>query len=366
MLKNTKNYKPYDYYEANTFYLCVIIITLVVQALCSFVAVGLSGKFPDIAESGDFNTAFMIIIQLVNFAVVYGYSRLKRRSFDFTLIKRENDCKGVTPLDIIVPIVLAVLLMVGMYLPTIWYGKLMVVIGVPSDYGEITIDTTSAVVMLVIASVFLAPAFEELIYRGVLLHGLKREKSVIASVLISALAFMLMHMNPLQVVFQFTLGVISGFIALRSGKLLPSVILHSASNVLALIVEFTPLSANIGSCVSWLCNNPVAAVFITIGLLAAASAATFFIIKYGFRTVNSNGEERVKSSATENTNGVSTGSNDKIENGKGADNCSSIVEKTQIQVREDIMRRDGTFRRRIALVLCAVMLVVNLITAIVS
>ncbi|MDE7464356.1 MAG: hypothetical protein K2M48_04930, partial [Clostridiales bacterium] len=115
MLKNSKNLAAYDYGGACAFYLGAIIVTLLCQAAAGIVSAALAKPYPDIAKNGDFNTAFMIVIQLANAGFIYFYTKLRRRKFDFTFVRRDGDDKGITPSVIIVPIIAAAVLMVGMY-----------------------------------------------------------------------------------------------------------------------------------------------------------------------------------------------------------------------------------------------------------
>lgn len=358
MLKNSKGLLAYDYNGSTAFYLGSIIVTLLVQAAGGVVSSALVKTYPDIASNGDFNTAFMIAVQLANFAFIYFYTRIKRRKFDFTFVLRDGDGKGVTPSVIIVPMLVAAILMIGMYLPTVWFGKLVNLMGVPEGYGNVELTTPSSVAMIVIASVFLAPMFEETIYRGVLFHGMRREKSTVKAVMLSALAFMLMHMSPIQVVFQFALGVVSGFIAVRSKRLLPSVLLHASANALALVMQMTPLAGVLSSCEAWLVANPAAAVFITLGLFAGAFIVLFALVKYGFDVKSLIGKlkrgEEVK--AEKSVAGC--------ENATGGNTDSTA--NTESEIRKKLARSNGTFKYWIGVGICILMLVVNFVTAVIS
>ena len=326
---NLASVKKYDYIGACTFYLGAIIVLLVAQAFAGTVSAMLAGSIPDIAENGDFNTAFMIIIQLAN----AGFIALFCLRF-----KRRPGCAFVSPSaakkldwrDIVLPMILAAVLLVGMYLPTMWYGYFTTyALHIPPDAGNIELTTPSSVAMIVIASVFLAPVCEETIYRGVLYNGLREEKSAVKSIMLSALAFMLMHLSPVQVVFQFALGVTSAFVMWRTGRLLPCVLLHATANALALVMQLTPLSAVLDGCVAWLTGSPVSAAFITLALFVGAGGAIFVAIKYAF--------------------------------------CKGEVEQTpmeltpETEIRMTARRKDGTVRFYIGIAICAVMLVINLV-----
>ncbi len=96
-------------------------------------------------------------------------------------------------------------------------------------------DKSAVSVILVTIFVCIAPAcFEELIFRGVILGGLKKHGEVFA-ILISALLFSIYHMSPEKTVYQFLAGVLFGLIAIKSKSLIPSVIIHFLNNFFVVI-----------------------------------------------------------------------------------------------------------------------------------
>lgn len=87
----------------------------------------------------------------------------------------------------------------------------------------------------VLAIVVVGPIAEELLFRGAILGFLlkKRDLSYKYAILISALLFGLIHMNPAQIVYAFVLGMVLGRIYYQSGSLLLCIILHVLLNGLS-------------------------------------------------------------------------------------------------------------------------------------
>jgi len=81
----------------------------------------------------------------------------------------------------------------------------------------------------------IAPIVEELIFRGILLQGFRRNYSPTTAVLMSALFFALFHLNPWQFPATFMLGLILGWLMLRTNNILLAIIGHSIHNFLVLI-----------------------------------------------------------------------------------------------------------------------------------
>ncbi|MDR1156526.1 MAG: CPBP family intramembrane metalloprotease [Bacteroidales bacterium] len=75
-----------------------------------------------------------------------------------------------------------------------------------------------------------APVFEELIFRGIILDGLLKQYSPMKSILLSALLFGIIHLNPWQFVTAVIIGVFAGWIYYKTRSLTLSVIIHATTN----------------------------------------------------------------------------------------------------------------------------------------
>ncbi|MFA5535018.1 MAG: type II CAAX endopeptidase family protein [Mariniphaga sp.] len=80
-----------------------------------------------------------------------------------------------------------------------------------------------------------APIVEELIFRGLIFSGLKKNYNAWTTVVVSALLFSLFHLNPWQMPGTFVLGLILGWIMLRTSNILLSIIGHSLNNAMVLL-----------------------------------------------------------------------------------------------------------------------------------
>jgi sodium transport system permease protein len=88
-----------------------------------------------------------------------------------------------------------------------------------------------------IAVIALLPAVcEELVMRGVLLPSLAAVAPATPAVVLTAAAFALMHLDPIRLLFTFVLGLVLGFLRLRTGSLLPPVVVHLTLNALTFAV----------------------------------------------------------------------------------------------------------------------------------
>jgi sodium transport system permease protein len=113
---------------------------------------------------------------------------------------------------------------------------------------------------------------EELAFRGFILSGLRQRLHSWTAVFISGFLFGLSQMNVFQFVPHFVAGVALGFLALRSGSVLPAMLCHLVFNLLVLGPDafpaaFEPLGyANVGAE-----GSPALTALALAGLLGTAA-----------------------------------------------------------------------------------------------
>lgn len=83
--------------------------------------------------------------------------------------------------------------------------------------------------------VIIAPVVEELIFRGVIMHGLKRNYSRVTAITVSGLLFALFHLNPWQFPATFVLGLLLGWLMVKTRNIGLAIIGHALNNLLVLL-----------------------------------------------------------------------------------------------------------------------------------
>lgn len=137
-----------------------------------------------------------------------------------------------------------------------WFLELLGQIGYEDDGIAVpSMDGFGFAGVMFVIAVFPA-VFEELIFRGLLLKGLKGFGEPFAILVCGAL-FALYHQNPAQTVYQFCCGAAFAFVAIRSGSILPTMLSHFLNNAWILIatkfsVDITPIYLPF-MCVSTFC-----------------------------------------------------------------------------------------------------------------
>lgn len=89
-----------------------------------------------------------------------------------------------------------------------------------------------SVLMLVV----LAPIMEEVLFRGILLESVRSKYSSGRAIVVSALMFGVIHIIPQQVVNAFVIGLILGYIYVRTDSLWPVIIIHALNNAMAYVI----------------------------------------------------------------------------------------------------------------------------------
>ena len=91
----------------------------------------------------------------------------------------------------------------------------------------------------------LGPLFEELLFRGALLHALAPYGGRFAA-LVSALLFAMMHGNFMQGVPTFIIGLYLAWITLRAGCILPAILAHMIYNTYATLLSEIAMADSTG------------------------------------------------------------------------------------------------------------------------
>lgn len=158
----------------------------------------------------------------------------------------------------ITPILYAVVTVILSLLPEAWLDA----------YAEASAALNQTGVIVVIATVLVAPIVEEIIFRGLILSRLHRVMPGWLAVLVSALVFGICHGQAVWMAYAFVLGVIFGFLALRSKSIWPSLAAHILFN-------------GIGQCAVYLPETESASILFLGGLVAVGGVLCIATGLYG-------------------------------------------------------------------------------------
>jgi membrane protease YdiL (CAAX protease family) len=91
---------------------------------------------------------------------------------------------------------------------------------------------------LLVGGALVAPLVEEIFFRGFVFGGLSRRYGWRRAALVSAALFALIHFTPTAILPIFLLGCIFAYLYRRSGSLWPGILMHMATNTLALAAAY--------------------------------------------------------------------------------------------------------------------------------
>lgn len=92
-------------------------------------------------------------------------------------------------------------------------------------------------IILLVSTCIIAPIFEELIYRGLILHALKRF-GIHFAVFATSLLFALAHGNFIQGIPTFFMSLLLCYMVLESGSIITGMIAHFLNNALGMVETF--------------------------------------------------------------------------------------------------------------------------------
>lgn len=94
----------------------------------------------------------------------------------------------------------------------------------------------SVLILYGIMVAVIPPIVEELLFRGMVLHGLRKYGDGFA-VVVSAILFGLYHGNFVQIAFAFFAGLVMALVVVKTGSLWTSILIHFANNSISLALE---------------------------------------------------------------------------------------------------------------------------------
>jgi uncharacterized protein len=109
-------------------------------------------------------------------------------------------------------------------------------IPVPEWFSEIMQKMISKSLFSFTQVVLIAPVFEEIIFRGVILDGFLKIYSPKKSIIWSSILFGLIHLNPWQALGAFFIGLFIGWIYYRTQSIIPGILIHFTNNLIAFLL----------------------------------------------------------------------------------------------------------------------------------
>lgn len=87
----------------------------------------------------------------------------------------------------------------------------------------------------VVKVAIIAPIIEEILFRGIIMHGLMRNYRPWYAIFLSGILFSLFHLNPWQMSYTFFLGLLLGWLMVLTKSLPLAILVHSINNLIVLL-----------------------------------------------------------------------------------------------------------------------------------
>lgn len=262
-----KNYNDAD--SGKVFLICIIapiLLALLFSIIASSLAQSQEVEVEVITSSLAYTIPYTICNFLLYIAIYLVYNKTSK--IEFSAIKPKFKMKWHTYL---IAIAIGVISLFGIQYFIGAVDNVLEAMGYPLEQGLSIINPTNwGSYFLAIFILAIMPAIgEELMFRGMILQGLRSRFNDVVSVVLSALMFALMHANLQQLVYPFLLGLIMGWIALRTGSIISSIVVHFVNNFL--VVTFSFIQNMTGFSLSlagewWLYVLAIALLAVTFGI----------------------------------------------------------------------------------------------------
>jgi membrane protease YdiL (CAAX protease family) len=138
-----------------------------------------------------------------------------------------------------VMLLLAAGLLAVAYTFNLFYALILVLLGVEPSLDLINlVSELEHPWLLALGAVVVAPLAEEIFFRGFLFAGLRERYGWVKAALISAAAFSLLHLQPVQALPIFVLGFFFALLYEKSRSLWPAIAMHATINAIGLAAAY--------------------------------------------------------------------------------------------------------------------------------
>ena len=110
------------------------------------------------------------------------------------------------------------------------------IIAIATDAKRLQGQRSSAWVIAILRGCLLAPIFEEVFFRGLLLSWLSRHMRFVPALLVHSALFAAMHVYPVVFPYAFVAGIATGYVRRTTGSTFNTVLMHVINNVVLLIL----------------------------------------------------------------------------------------------------------------------------------
>lgn len=164
------------------------------------------------------------------------------------------------------------------FINSIFITGLSSFMGEPSEIEGVADATNISQLLFEIVIIAGLPSIcEEIFFRGFVMRAFERY-STIGAIVLSSVAFAVMHGNLQQILYAFILGLILGTVVMVTDSLFAGTVMHFTLNAMSIILSYPPIYSQYESFVN---NNPL--IYFGVAMLilpAIAALCIVFFIKH--------------------------------------------------------------------------------------
>ncbi len=244
MNKNTKVYDRRNFYndgDSGKIFLFALILPILLSLVFSLIANLIAGvnnsEATDITDSIWFNAVYGVVTAICYVSLYLIYNKTQR--IEYKAINLNFKMKWYTYLLIVA---IGIISLFGLQYFIGVIDNILKAIGFPLEGGtteSLTNPQSFGIFALSVVVTCIIPAItEELLFRGIILNGLRTRFNDVQAIFMSAFMFALMHQNLQQLVYPFLLGSIMAWLVLRTGSLVSSILVHFINNFLVILFTY--------------------------------------------------------------------------------------------------------------------------------
>ncbi len=213
--------------------LAPLLVSLLVFLVCGAV-VSASGLNVETELNSVWFTALSSVISSLTFVAVYLiYNKVakidnKTVSFNFKIGYK----------NYLIAILVGIVALLGLQQLISLFDILWENIGYNLTSTSINPTNFGLFALMVFVSAITPAICEEIIFRGMILNGLRTKFSDLSSIALSAFMFALIHGNLQQFIYPFLLGLVFGWLYLRTGSVISTMIAHFLNNFLVILFTY--------------------------------------------------------------------------------------------------------------------------------
>ncbi len=167
----------------------------------------------------------------------------------------------------LITVALTVATMISADLPNYWNFKLTTASPLMKSFYDLMVETLREMTGGPLWSSFLltaifAPIFEEWLCRGMVLRGLLTRMKPGWAIVVSALFFAVIHLNPWQALNAFIIGLVMGYVYYKTGSLWLTMLIHFVNNGTSVILSQFPSLAEVDFWIDIIPRNTYMIVYV--------------------------------------------------------------------------------------------------------